>query len=165
VRALVPWLLVFAFTACAQTYYYTRKPNADGQGHEALAYWSVTERALWFDESSETIRVTLQCGTTVPFQERQGGVYVLYDPVIWSNPRTVSGAQYCGQVHGTTHVGEITEGHALSLELWCTPVEDDEGFSAPLPRLPPGTYTFDAIARASETPSAKQCELPDHSTR
>lgn len=153
-------LLAFVAAGCTQYHYYARKPNADGRGHEALASWSVTERVLWFDESSETVRVTMQCGRTIPFQEREGGVYVLYDPSVWANPRSVGSAQYCGQVAGIASLDEISEGDDLSLELWCTPLEDDEGFTVPAPILPSGEHAFDSVRREQRAPATKPCSGP-----
>jgi hypothetical protein len=151
------YLVLVALAGCSHYFYSARKPNADGRGHEALASWSVTERALWFDESSETVRVTLQCGKTIPFQEREGGVYVLYDPTLWSEPRTIAGADYCGQVQGAIELADIVEGQPLSLELWCQPVVDDEGFTIAAPSLPAGKHTFDVVQRADEAPQVTPC--------
>ena len=165
-KRIVTCLLVAALSGCAHYNYYARKANADGQGHEALAYWSVTERAVWFDESSETVRVKMQCGKTVPFQERKGGVFVLYDGALWANPRTIEGAQYCGQVQGVAQVADLKAGDKLSLELWCDASTDDEGFSVPAPILGKGTHEFDVVQRSSEAPAAKPCSVPEpHSTR
>jgi hypothetical protein len=151
------YLVLVSFAGCAQYFYSARKPNADGRGHEALAAWSVTERALWFDESSETVRVTLQCGKTIPFQQREHGLYVLYDPTLWSEPRTIDGAQYCGQVQGATELADIVEGRELALELWCQPALDDEGFTIAAPSLPAGTYAFGVVRRAAEAPQVAPC--------
>lgn len=156
-RPLVSCLLLASLAGCSHYFYSARKPDADGRGHEALAAWSVTERALWFDESSETVRVTLQCGKTIPFQQREHGVYVLYDPAIWSEPRTIHGGQYCGQVAGASELADIAEGQTLSLELWCKPVVDDEGFTIDAPNLPPGSYTFGVVQRSEAAPQVAPC--------
>ncbi len=150
--------LALAAAGCAQHHYYARMANADGGGHEALAYWSVTERALWFDESSETVRVKLQCGKTVPFQEREGGVFVLYDPALWMSPREIGGQDYCGRVLDAEVLGDIAVGERLSVEIWCQPALDDEGFGVPAPILPPGRHTFSVVQRADQPPATPPCQ-------
>jgi hypothetical protein len=153
----IVFLTLVAITGCSHYIYSARKPNADGRGHEAVASWSVTERALWFDESSETVRVTLQCGKTIPFQQRDDGLYVLFDPTVWSEPRTIGADQYCGQVSGAATLADLEEGHPLSLELWCQPVIDDEGFTIEAPSLSAGNYTFEAVSRGTEGPTVAPC--------
>lgn len=156
IRTIVLASLVI-LTGCSHYFYSARKPNADGRGHEAVASWSVTERALWFDESSETVRVTLQCGKTIPFQQRENGLYVLFDPTVWSEPRTLGGEQYCGQVTGATTLADLQEGRPLSLALWCKPVIDDEGFTIEAPILPSGNHLFGTVSRGSAVPAVAPC--------
>ncbi|HKP55159.1 MAG TPA: hypothetical protein VJV78_00485 [Polyangiales bacterium] len=163
-RALAISFVLAQLAGCAQYFYSARKPNADGRGHEALASWSVTERALWFDESSETVRVTLQCGKTIPFQQREDGIYVLYDPTIWSEPRTIGDAQYCGRVEGATELSSLAVGQALRVELWCQPVQDDEGFTIDAPSLPAGSHTFGAVQRTDRAPAVAPCPTTSEST-
>ena len=163
-RALALSLLLAWLVGCAQYFYSARKPNADGRGHEALASWSVTERALWFDENSETVRVTLQCGKTIPFQQREDGIYVLYDPTIWSAPRAIAGAQYCGRVEGATELADLAVGQPLTVELWCQPVSDDEGFAIDAPSLPAGSHTFGVVQRTDEAPKIAPCPTTSEST-
>jgi hypothetical protein len=158
-------LLVLLLSSCTQYFYYARKPDADGQGHEALAQWSVTERTLWFDESSETVSVNLQCGRTLPFQERAGGLYVLYDPATMAEPKLVDGIQSCGKVVGVERLDEIGVGDSLQLELWCKPIEDDEGFTLALELLQPGRYEFQRIQRSEQRPRAKPCPASPQAAR
>jgi len=154
------YALALLTTGCAQYYYYTRTPNADGAAHEAVASWSVTKRALWFDESSETVRVTLQCGKTVAFQQRLGGVFMLYDPSAWLEPKLVAGKPYCGRLPGITKLEQLAVGQQLSVEVWCTHVDDDEGFGVAAPMLPTGAHRLGLIQRTDRPPEMPACRDP-----
>ncbi|MFI5307629.1 MAG: hypothetical protein ACHQ53_09770, partial [Polyangiales bacterium] len=150
-------LLALLATGCAHYFYYARAANADGAGHEALASWSVTQRTLWFDESSETVRVTLQCGKTVAFQQRGSGVYMLYDPTAWSDPKLVEGKPYCGRVPGVRRIDQLEVGSTLNVEVWCAHHEDDEGMSIAAPILTTGQHTLGVVARSDTEPQVKPC--------
>jgi hypothetical protein len=152
--------VLLCLTGCSQSFYFARTTLPDDEGHEALAVWSVTERALWFDESSETVRVTVQCGKTVLFQEREGGVYMLYDPTSWEGPRRIATQDVCGEVVGVKKLDDIKVGETLTLSLWCAHKEDDEGFSIAAPILPTGTHALRNVQTSKSEPRVAPCPTP-----
>lgn len=156
-RLVLGCLLASLLAGCTQHYFSARMPNADGRGHAALASWSVTERALWFDESSETVRVQLECGLTVAFQEREGGIYVLDDPSVWSGARALAGGTYCGRVVGASTLLDIAAGEPLTVELWCDRRWDDEELTLAAPILPPGEHTFEPVQRSEHAAALAPC--------
>ncbi len=80
-----------------------------------LAYWTKTERLLWFDEYSGGVRLLTECSTnTIDFEEKGNSI-------IWEVP--VQGV--CGTLLNARKIEELGEG-TLLLMLYCNPDTSDE---------------------------------------
>lgn len=139
--------LVLLSSCSSYTYYArTKRPDARGTEREVLAYWRVTKRAFWYDESSEGVVVKTACSPSImDFEERPGGI-VLRSDQSWVGARDEAGQAICGRVVGVEHVKDIDVGQSITVELWCTPAQDDE-FAAPFPYLPTGSYELRDVKR------------------
>lgn len=148
-------------SSCSSYTYYarTKQPDARGTEREVLAYWRVTQRALWYDESSEGVVVKTACSPSImDFEERPSGIVMRSDHT-WVGARDQGGQAICGRLVGVDHVKDIDVGQSITVELWCTPAQDDE-FATPFPFLPAGSYEFRDVKRQKGDVDVAACVEP-----
>ncbi len=119
--------LIVVVGGCAQyTYHGTiEELDADGNMRTHLVYWTKTERKLWFDESSGSVRLLTQCSlNTVNFDESEDGI-IFYSTINDEGvTRPVNLKEPCGRLIGVKKINQLTEG-TLLLEIYCKFVADE----------------------------------------
>ncbi|MEY4510025.1 MAG: hypothetical protein RLZZ450_2147 [Pseudomonadota bacterium] len=160
-RKVISFTCLVLLSSCSSYTYFARieRPDALGTKREVLAYWRVTKRVFWYDESSEGVVVKTACSPSVmDFEERPGGIVMRSDDT-WVGAREEGGQAICGRVVGVDHVTEIEVGQSIRVELWCTPAQDDE-FASPYPYLPAGSYDFSDVGRQKKNVDVAACSSP-----
>ncbi len=163
-RIIVVVLLAVAAGGCT-TYYYLGKidgKNSAGDDVEALAYWHVTERKLWFDSNSGAVRLKTECSTrTVAFNERENGILFLWEPGVTKPGGPDQLGTVCGRVYGADRIKDLDEGK-LQMEILCEAEVDDFAadpqravFIAPRPGDP---YIFDIDKQKRDTDPNLVCD-------
>ncbi|MCK4526619.1 hypothetical protein KAW18_04545 [candidate division WOR-3 bacterium] len=138
------FLISVVFTGCTRYTYYgaIRAEDSVGEMKQHLIYWTRTERLLWFDECSGTIRLLTEGSLeTIPFDETEKGIIFRYIPTHKGVTHPVGIGEACGEILDVKEIKELTEG-ALRLKIYCT--YDSTDFTV-------GTLSDHAYLKAKDT--------------
>ncbi len=125
-RTLFVFLLIIFLCGCAQYTYYGTIEEKDSDGNERihLFYWTKTERKLWFDEPSGSVRLLTECSlSTVNFDETENGITFYNTGSHEGVTRSVNIKEPCGEILDVKKIDKLTEG-TLRLKIYCKFIED-----------------------------------------
>ncbi len=130
-RTGIAILLFLVVSSCTRYVYYgeLESPDSSGKVRRHLVYWTRTERPLWFDEVSGSIRILTECSNrTVNFDETGEGIVFRRTPGDSGLDTTVALNESCGRILKYQRIKDIPEGD-LKLELHCMPLTDEFSIS------------------------------------
>lgn len=126
-RKYILIIIIFFLSSCSTYVYYGKIKALDSKGKDRhhLIYWTKTERTLWFDEVSGSIRLLTECSNrTVNFDETEDGIFFRCTPQDEGVGREVALNGPCGEVLNYKKVKNIPEGN-LELKIYCQALTDD----------------------------------------
>ena len=147
-KTLLILLIIFAVCGCAQYTYFgsIEEQDSDGNMRTNLVYWTKTERKLWFDESSGSIKLLTECSlSTVNFDEKENGIIFYNTGGNEGVSHPVNINEPCGEILDVKKINKLTEG-TLRLKIYCKNVDEEftEGNHAYL-KAKDGVYEFQII--------------------
>jgi hypothetical protein len=115
---LVLWL-VFLLNCTTYVFYgEIRAEDSAGEMRNHLIYWTKTDRLLWFDECSETVRLlTERSLETVVFKETGNGI--IFDDPNYRKVIHADDPELLGKILSSQKVKDLNEG-VLELVLYAT---------------------------------------------
>ena len=126
-KIFIFFLLIAVFTGCNQYVYYgiIESDDCSGEMRNHLIYWTKTERLLWFDECSGSIRLLTECSLeTIAFDETENGIIFRCTANHKGVTHPVDLGEFCGKIIGVKKIDELSEG-VLLLEVYCEYDGDD----------------------------------------
>jgi hypothetical protein len=158
-------VVVLLITASCTTYQYHARldvKNSVDRDVEALAYWQVTNRKLWFDTYAGAVRVKTQCShRTLVFSEREEGIVFHWKPGLVKEDGSGDEETICGRVLGADRIKDLNGG-SLKIEILCQAEIDEfsaSAESAPFIAPRPTPYVFNISREKGEKPpNVAECE-------
>jgi hypothetical protein len=126
-RLIIAVLVILTLSGCSSYVYFgsIETRDSDGEMREHLIYWFRTERTLWFDEASGSIRLLTECSTrTMNFDETETGIIFRRSSEDKADSGEISINDACGRIIGYSRIEDIPEG-LLELEVFCHPLPNE----------------------------------------